>query len=79
MPDAVVVPDQVALDGVARPARDEDAVALRQQGHVDAGDVGLVVVVHEVAHQRGLTARVAQLVAAGVGHDAGPVVAERAS
>ena len=72
-----MVPDAIAFDGVAHPAGQEDAVALGEQGHVDGWGVGAVVVVDEVADQRGLPLGVAQLVAAAVGHDAGAVVPER--
>ena len=73
----VVVEHEVAFDRVADAARREDAVAHREQRDVDRRGVRLVVRVHDVADDRRLALGVAQLVAARVRHDAGPVVAER--
>ena len=75
-PDPLVVVDEVALDHVAVAARDEDAVAHREERHVDGRRVGLHVVVDDVAHDGVVATRVAQLVGAAVGDDPGPVVAE---
>ena len=72
-----MVEDEVAFDHVLHTAGAEDAVAHRQQCHVDGRGVGLVVRVDDVADDGGLALGVAQLVAAAVGHDAGAVVAER--
>ena len=74
---AVVVVDQVALDRVATPPATRMPLPWASRATSMAGRVGLVVVVHEVADDRRLAPGVAQLVAAAVGDDAGPVVPER--
>ena len=67
----------VAFDRVADSAGSEDAVPAREERIVDRRRSPVVVVVDEVADDRGVALRITPLVGASVRHDAGAVVAER--
>ena len=67
----------VAFDRVPHAPGHEDPIAVGQERGVDRGCVRVVVVVDQIADDRGLTFRVALLVGTGVGHDARTIVPER--
>ena len=72
-----MIEHEVLRDRVVDTARRQNAIAHGENRHIDSWRVGLVVGVHDVADDRGVSLRVAQLVTARVRYDASTVIAER--
>ena len=72
----VVIPDSVSFDDVLHTTSIQNSVTHGQERNINCRSIRLIVVVHQVANNRGLALGVAQFVATTVRHNARTVIAE---